>query len=123
MATQTRLVDVPRTIGWGTVALIQRNLSTDSQLFRAQNPEVWAFSTAPMQSKLMADLIDLLAWLRYEHAMVHSEKHKPNKPEPYPTPWNKGIRPGNQQNIGKGVRMTVEEFNAFYYGSSADENN
>ena len=117
MATGTRLVDVPHTIGWGTAALIQRNLSVDSQLFRVQYPEIWAYGTAPMRSKLIADLIDVVSWTRYENALAHCDKsHKPKKPEPYPTPWNAHQRAGDSQTIGKGVRMTVEEFNKFYYG-------
>ena len=71
----------------------------------------------PLQmAAMMADVIDGIAWLKYDFDVAHAkEAQLIPKPKPFPTPWAKEREMEGTQTIGKGA-IPKSQFDAWYYG-------
>lgn len=111
-----RLVDVPETIGWHAAYVFSRHLPLDSALFQSKYPEYAAFGSPIQQSALMADIIDLLQWFKFDFDSAHTkDSNTLQKPKRFPTPWEKERQRSEMSTIGKGA-IPISQFDAWYYG-------
>ena len=111
-----RLSDIPDTYGWDGLFIVITQAPETSALNRALNPDLYAFSTSLKQSAMIADLLNSIAMFRYEFASANS-KHKPKKPQLYPTPWTEN---NDSEIIGKGS-IPVSQFDDWYYSDISDD--
>lgn len=111
-----RLQDVPETIGWHAVYVFSQHLPEDSALFRSKYPEYAAMASPLQLASMMADIIDSIAWLKYDFDVAHSKDSTLiQKPKPFPSPWAKERERESMQTIGKGA-IPISQFDAWYYG-------
>lgn len=89
--TRYRLYQLGGELDWTTLWVFVQGLGVDSALYAAQHPERFAWDSGIATPWLIADLIDEIRYLRYEHAASKS-RTRPRQPERYPRP---GDRKGN----------------------------
>lgn len=113
-----RLSDIPRKYGWDGLLIVITQAPETSALNRAVNPELYTFSSPLKQSAMMADLFNAIAMFRYEFAAANSGKHRPHKPQMYPTPFSSNE---NENKVGKGA-IPISKFDEWYYSDDTSSN-
>ena len=86
--TGYRLAQLGEELTWGTLGIFIKGLGPDSATYASMHPERYAWDSGAMVPWILADLIDAVNFLRYEHALANTPKNasKPKEPRPYPRP-------------------------------------
>lgn len=105
--TGHRLHELGDALDWASLYLFIQGLGVDSALYRAENPDRYAWDSGIALTWMVADLIDCVNAFRYEYACSVS-KNKPRKPEPYPRPGDK------KQNIIGRDPIPISQFDEWW---------
>ena len=110
------LDDVGGALSWRALLHFVEGLGPSSRLAREMEPTLEAASMwldGSMTAALVADLIDVVAAFRWEHAAANVPKGKrPRKPKPVDRPWAKGSGKGEKR-VGRDP-IPIGEFDAWW---------
>lgn len=110
------LDDVPARIPWTALRSFVGHLDAGSALVRELSPEIARFVSPANAAAMMADLIDTVAYFRWESSASRAGKgrRKPKKPKPYP-------RPGDKERRGTVIGrdpIPISEFDEWWEGGA-----
>lgn len=86
--TGYRLHMLGDSLTWSTLGIFVKGLGPDSATYAHMHPDRYAWDSGAAVPWILADLVDALNYLRYEHALANTSKNanRPKEPERYPRP-------------------------------------